>query len=71
MQSDFYIRQGRLLQAENILSAIANCVCPEMAMLQASLLSKRGDEQAAIELLLSYLDRCLGIFDTIASFWLI
>ena len=57
-KADFYIRQGRLLQAENILSAIANCVCPEMAMLQASLLSKRGDEQAAIELLLSYLDRC-------------
>ena len=32
----------------------SDCICPEMAMLQASLLSKRGDYLAAINLLLSF-----------------
>ena len=52
-KADFSLKVGNLLEAENILSRFNECICPEMAMLQASLLSKKGHEQAAIELLLS------------------
>ena len=57
-KADFSLKVGNLLEAENILSRFNECICPEMAMLQASLLSKKGHEQAAIELLLSHLHRC-------------
>ena len=54
----YCLKTGDLLEAKNILNFSSHCICPEMAMLRASLLSKMGDEQAAIELLLSNLYRC-------------
>ena len=41
-RADFYLRVGELSKAENILSQIPNCISPEMAMVQASLCSRRG-----------------------------
>ena len=57
-KADFYLKAGNFNEAESILRHFSDCICPEMAMLQASLLSKRGDYLAAINLLLSNLHRC-------------
>ena len=57
-KANYYIKIGNLLEAENILKLSSHCMCPEKAMLQASLLSKRGDYQSAIDLLLTNLHRC-------------
>ena len=54
----FYLKMGELSKAQELLNRQSEYICPEMAMLQASLMSKRGDEQSAIELLLPQLHRC-------------
>ena len=54
----YYLATGNLPDAEHALSRIPGLLSPEMAMLKASLLSKKGDESAAIQLLLSQLHRC-------------
>ena len=56
-KADYYLKVGELDKAETSLGRLPSCICPEMAMLQATLLSKKGNEQAAIELLLSQLHR--------------
>ena len=57
-KADFYLKVDDLPKAEEMLRALPDFICPEMLMLQASLLSKQGREQAAIELLISQLHRC-------------
>ena len=57
-KAKFFIKTGELSKAKDLLSLFSNCVCPEMAMIQASLFSKRGNEAEAIDLLLSNLHRC-------------
>ena len=57
-KADFYLKVGNLGEAEEMLRALPDFICPEMLMLQASLCSKQGRENAAIQLLLSQLHRC-------------
>ena len=57
-KADFCLKVGELVEAENILSRLPDCLSPEMMMLRASLLSRQGNEYAAIKLLLSQPHRC-------------
>ena len=57
-KADFCLKVGELVEAERILSRLPDCLSPEMMMLRASLLSRQGNEHAAIKLLLSQLHRC-------------
>ena len=57
-KADYYLKVDDLFEAEKILSQLPDCLCPELLMLQASLLAKKGDYNAAIERLLAHLHRC-------------
>ena len=64
---DFSLKVGNLLQAENILSRFNECICPEMAMLQASLLSKKGMSKLRLSYCSHIYIVALGISVIIAS----
>ena len=68
-KANYCLKVGNLAEVEKLLSELPNLMCPEMVMLQGSLLSKKGETQVAIELLLHTIV-ALAIFDTIASSWL-
>lgn len=57
-KADFLIKLGKLAEAESILSGFGDCICPEMAILQASVIASKENKQSAIDFLLSKLHRC-------------
>ena len=54
----YCLKVDALVEMEKILSRLPENICPEIVMLQASLLAKKGRHHSAIEKMLAQLHRC-------------